>query len=414
MIKEEHLVEYSFILLDLERKFHILDTAYPNYAIRDGANIMIHWIDNGDNPVLTVPYRSPLFLKTDTAKSYYIRFTNGNECCVKEYNDQYKKDEYLYYSKSIDGKLIECGLVKGDTFVPFKQFEDNDLMTEYIYGFNNDTNSIDTSTKTQVYHGGYINNPKKHYPRANEKQSLTSPKSTIKSEYVPNAISNSPPVKPPKPSKDTENKQIDGNDSVNQRNVGDGNAMSARNQSKSSIKPEPATKTTTTTTKTTNPTDFFTKPQQTHDRKNVERQSNSVIDSKQSNHTQQRVDNDEWFLSNGDTIQENTQYSASTLEFKAFYKDDLLTTLVINMLNFPSLKHLIIGNYVQSLVKGVILQISDCSLLETIKFGMRSFTYYQSFVFTSMICYFYVVYRFTKTKINRNEPFINGRTYQRI
>ena len=149
MIKEEHLVEYLFILLDLESKFHILDTAYLNYAIRDGANIMIHWINNGDKPFLTVPYRSPLFLKTDTAKSYYIRFTKGNECCVTEFNDQYKKEEYLYYSKSIDGKLIECGGVKGDTFVPFKQFEDPDLMTEYIYGFNNDTNSIDISTKTQ-------------------------------------------------------------------------------------------------------------------------------------------------------------------------------------------------------------------------------------------------------------------------
>ena len=409
MIKEEHLVEYSFILLDLESTFHILDTAYLNYATRDGDNIMIHWIDNGDKPVLTVPYRNDLFLKTDTAKSYYIRFTNGNECYVTEYNDQYKKDEYLYYSKSIDGKLIECGLVKGDTFVPFKQFEDPDLMTEYIYGFNNDTNSIDSNTKTQVYHGKYINNPKKHYPRANEKQSLTSPKSTIKSEYVPNAISNSLPARPPKSSKNTENKQIDGNDSVDQRNVGDGNAMSARIQSKPSIKPEPAAKTITT-----NSTNFITNPQQTHDRKNVERQSNSVIDTKQSNHTQQRVDNDEWFLSNGDKIQENTQYTASTLEFKAFYKDDLLTTLVINMLNFPSLKHLIIGNYVQNGVKGAILQISDCSLLQTIKFGMRSFTYYQSFVFISMICYYYVVNRFTKTKINRNEPFINGRKYQRI
>ena len=412
MIKEEHLVEYSFILLDLESTFHILDTAYLNYATRDGDNIMIHWIDNGDNPVLTVPYRNDLFLKTDTAKSYYIRFTNGNECYVTEFNDQYKKEEYLYYSKSIDGKLIECGGVKGDTFVPFKQFEDNDLMTEYIYGFNNDTNSIDISTKTQVYQGGYINNPKKHYPRANEKQSLTSPKSTIKSKYAPNAISNSPPAISPKSSKDIENKQIDENDSVNQRNVGDGNAMSARNQSKPSIKPEPATNTKKTIT--TNPTDFITKPQQTHDRKNVERPSNSVIDTKQVNHTQQRVDNDKWFMSNGDKIQENTQYTASTLEFKEFYKDDYLTTLVINMLNFPSLKHLIIGNYVQSLVKGVILQISDCSLLETIKFGKRSFADYQSFVFISMICYFYVVYRFTKTKINRNEPFINGRKYQRI
>ena len=409
MIKEEHLVEYLFILLDLESTFHILDTAYPNYATRDGDNIMIHWIDNGDNPVLTVPYRNDLFLKTDTAKSYYIRFTNGNECYVTEFNDQYKKDEYLYYSKSIDGKLIECGGVKGDTFVPFKQFEDNDLMTEYIYGFNNDTNNIDISTKTQVYYGKYINNPKKHYPRANEKQSLTSPKSTIKSEYVPNVHSNSLPARPPKSSKNTENKQIDGNDSVDQRNVGDGNAMSARIQSKSSIKPEPAAKTITT-----NPTDFITNPQQTHDRKNVGRQSNSVIDTKQSNHTQQIVDSDKWFLSNGDKIQENTQYTASTLEFKAFYKDDLLTTLVINMLNFPSLKHLIFGNYVQNGVKGTILQISDCSLLQTIKFGMRSFTYYQSFVFISMICYFYVVYRFTKTKINRNEPFINDRTYQRI
>ena len=409
MIKEEHLVEYSFILLDLESTFHILDTAYLNYATRDGDNIMIHWIDNGDNPVLTVPYRNDLFLKTDTAKSYYIRFTNGNECYVTEFNDQYKKDEYLYYSKSIDGKLIECGLVKGDTFVPFKQFEDNGLMTEYIYGFNNDTNSIDSNTKTQVYHGKYINNPKKHYPRANEKQSLTSPKSTIKSKYAPNAISNSPPARPPKSSKNTENKQIDGNDSVDQRNVGDGNAMSARIQSKSSIKPEPAAKTITT-----NSTNFITNPQQTHDRKSVERPSNSVIDTKQSNHTQQIVDSDKWFLSNGDKIQENTQYTASTLEFKESYRDDLLTTLVINMHNFPNLKHLIIGKYVQNGVKGTILQISDCSLLETIKFGMRSFTYYQSFVFTSMICYFYVVYRFTKTKINRNEPFINGRKYQRI
>ena len=180
MTKEEPIVHYLINSLDVEDKFKIYDTAYLVNATQEGAKMYLHWIGNEEMPTITVPYRRAFFLKTDTAKSYYVRFRKVNECYITEYNDLYRKDEYLYYSKHIGGKLIECGLVKGEVFVPFKQFEENGIMTEYKYGYNNETGNIDVSIKTEVYRGSYMNNPRKHYPRETKKQTIVNSKPSIK------------------------------------------------------------------------------------------------------------------------------------------------------------------------------------------------------------------------------------------
>ena len=127
MTKEGPIVQYLVISLDVEDKFKIYDTAYLVNATQEGTKMYLHWIDNGNDAFMHIPYRRAFFLKTDTSKSYYVRFRNVNECYITEFNDHYRKDEYLYYSKHINGKLIECGGVKGDEFVPFKQFEENGI-----------------------------------------------------------------------------------------------------------------------------------------------------------------------------------------------------------------------------------------------------------------------------------------------
>ena len=325
MMKEGPIVHYLIILLDLENKFKILDTAYLVNVTQEGTKMYLQWIDNGNDAIMQFTFRRAFFLKTDTAKSYYVRFKNVNECYITEYNDHYRKDEYLYYSKHIDGKLIECGLVKGDVFVPFKQFEENGIMTEYKYRYNNDTNDIDVRTKTEVNRGSYMNNPRKHYPRSREEQTSVD-------------------LKP-------------------------------------STKPDPATKAI--------PTDFIRNPPVESIRGSKGRPSVSAEKLKLTTNTQLNVEGDEWVLANGDKILENTQYRASTLQFKESYQDTSLTTLQINMLNFPYLKLLVFGNFVQNGVKGELLEISGCALLENIKFGKWSFNYLQRYVFTSMICYWY-------------------------
>ena len=390
-MKEGPIVQYLDISLDVEDKFKIYDTAYLVNATQEGAKMYLHWIDNGNDALMHIPYRSALFVKTDISKSYYVRFRNVNECYITEYNDFYKKDEYLYYSKHINGKLIECGGVKGDIFVPFKQFEDNGIMTEYIYGYNNETGNIDVSTKTEVYHGWYVNNPRKHYPRQSEEQTSGKTQPTIQPKNVSNA--QAPPL-PVRPTKNGETKHIEGGNNTDPGSAAENNPGIESIQSKPSIKPEPAT--------TIWPTDFIRNPPVESIRVSVERPSVSAEKLKLTTNTQLIVEGDEWVFSIGDKIQENTQYRASTLQFKEYYQDTSLTTLQINMLNFPYLKLLVFGNYVQNGVKGELLEINGCALLENIKFGMRSFTYYQSYAFASMICYC-IVNRFTKIEINRND-----------
>ena len=274
MMKEGPIVHYLVISLDVEDKFKIYDTAYLVNATQEGTKMYLHWVDNGNDALMQIPYRRALFLKTDISKSYFVRFRNVNECYITEFNDHYRKDEYLYYSKHINGKLIECGGVKVDEFVPFKQFEENGIMAEYIYGYNNETGDIDESTKTKVYHGRYINNPRKHYPRSREEQTIVNPKPSIKPEPATNAI----------------------------------------------------------------PIDFIRNPPVESIRGSKERQSVSAEKLKLTTNTQLIIEGDEWVLVNGDRIQENTQYRASTLQFKESYQDRSLTTLQINMLNFPYLK----------------------------------------------------------------------------
>ena len=386
------------ISLDLENKFKIQDTAYLVNATQDGTKMYLHWIDNGKDTQMEITIRSALFLKTDTAKSYYVRFRNVNDCYITEYNDHYRKDEYLYYSKHIGGKLIECGLVKGDEFVPFKKFEKNDEMTEYIYGYNNETGNIEVRTKTEVYRGTYINNPKKHYPRQSEEQTSVDLKPSPNSSNVP-STGNQGSLQ--KPLKKEEKKTSNVGDSFNPGSTAGINPGTERNLSKPSTQPEPAANAISTD---------FLHDQHPHIRESKERPSDYAEKPKLATNTKLIVEGDEWVLTNGDKILENTEYRISTLQFEESYKDASLITLQINMLNFPYLKLLIFGNYVQNGVKGELLEISGCALLENIKIGMRSFTYYQRFVFASMICYC-IVNRFTKIEINRNGSFSIDRTY---
>ena len=399
MMKEEPIVHYLIILLDVENKFKILDTAYlTDVAILSNTQMVLKWIGNEEMPTITVPYRSALYIKTDTAKSYYVRFKNVNECNITEYNDHYRKDEYLYYSKHINGKLIECGLVKDDEFVPFKKFEENGIMTEYIYGYNNETGDIDVRTKTEVYHGSYINDPRKHFPRETKKQTSVDPKPATNTSNVPSTGNQGSLQKPPK--KDQLNPSDVGNNTDPGSTI-ETTLKTEGNQSKPSIKPESAAKALSTD---------FLHDQQPHIRESKERPSDSAEKRKLTTNTQLIIEGDEWVLSNGDKIQENTQYRASTLQFLEYYQDRSLTTLQINMLNFPCLKLLIFGNFVQNGVTGELLEISGCSLLENIKFGMRSFINYQRYVFISMICYC-IVNRFTKIEINRNDSLSNDRKF---
>ena len=390
MMREGPIVHYLINSLDVEDKFKINDTAYLVNATQEGAKMYLQWVDNGNDALMQISYRSALFLKTDTAKSYYVRFKNVNECYITEYNDHYRKDEYLYYSKHINGKLIECGLVKGDVFVPFKQFEEKGMMTEYIYGYNNETGDIDVSTKTEVYHGTYINNPRKHYPRQSEEQTSGKTQPTIQPKNVSNA--QAPPL-PVRPTKNGETKHIEGGNNTDPGSAAENNPGIESIQSKPSTKPKPATKAIST--------DFIRNQPVESIRGSKGRPSVSAEKLKLTTNTKQIIEGDEWVLANGDKIQENTQYRASTLQFKEYYQDTSLTTLQINMLNFPYLKLLVFGNYVQNGVKGELLEISGCSALENIKFGKWSFNNYQRYVFTSMICYC-IVNRFTKIEINRN------------
>ena len=390
MMREGPIVHYLINSLDVEDKFKINDTAYLVNATQEGAKMYLQWVDNGNDALMQISYRSALFLKTDTAKSYYVRFKNVNECYITEYNDHYRKDEYLYYSKHINGKLIECGLVKGDVFVPFKQFEEKGMMTEYIYGYNNETGDIDVSTKTEVYHGTYINNPRKHYPRQSEEQTSGKTQPTIQPKNVSNA--QAPPL-PVRPTKNGETKHIEGGNNTDPGSAAENNPGIESIQSKPSTKPKPATKAIST--------DFIRNQPVESIRGSKGRPSVSAEKLKLTTNTKQIIEGDEWVLANGDKIQENTQYRASTLQFKESYQDISLTTLQINMLNFPYLKLLVFGNYVQNGVKGELLEISGCSALENIKFGKWSFNNYQRYVFTSMICYC-IVNRFTKIEINRN------------
>ena len=389
MMREGPIVHYLDISLDVEDKFKIYDTAYLVNATQEGAKMYLHWIGNEEMPTITVPYRRAFFLKTDTSKSYYVRFRNVNECYITEYNDHYRKDEYLYYSKHIDGKLIECGGVKGDVFVPFKKFEENGIMTEYKYGYNNETGDIDVSTKTEVYHGSYMNNPRKHYPRQTEELTTVNPKPSPNSSNVP-STGNQGSLQ--KPLKKEEKKTSNVGDSFNPGSNAGINPWTERNQSQLSTQPEPAANAISTD---------FLHDKHPHIRESKERPSDSAENQKLATNTKHIVEGDEWVLANGDKIQENTYYRASTLQFKLSYQDTSLTTLQINMLNFPYLKLLIFGNFVQNGVKGELLEISGCSALENIKLGTRSFTNYQRYVFTSMICYC-IVNRFTQIEINRN------------
>ena len=390
MMKEGDIVHYLNILLDLEKKFKIQDTAYLVNATQEGTKMYLHWIDNGKDTQMEISYRSALFVKTDTAKSYYVRFKKLNECYITEYNDLYRKDEHLYYSKHISGKLIECGLVKGDKFVPFKQFEANGIMTEFVYGYNNETGDIDVSTKTKVYHGTYMNNPKKHYPRQTEEQTTVNNVQSAKQE-TGNTISSAPSSKPPihpkkvekktsdegdssnpgsaventpgpekgesqpssqpknmpsaqtpsqsqRPARNGENKQIEGGGKTNQGSTGETTSDTLNDQSKPSTKPEPATNTIST--------NFLHDPQ-SHTRGSTEKPNESAPKPILTTNTKQIVEGDNWVLENGDKILESTEYRASTLQFKESFKDTSRITQPINIQKLPFFKSLIFCDKVQ-------------------------------------------------------------------
>lgn len=283
--------------------------------------IVLRWIDNGNESQIKVPYRNELFIEPDTPKSYCVRFKNVYDSYIIEYETHYNKDEYYYYTKHRNGYLIECGLVKADEYIPFKVFENNEIMKEYVYEFNND--NIDIKTRKEIYKGKYINNPKKRYPRVLEEETLNTTKSEYKkeNEIVSNEI-----------------------------------------QSKPSIKPENASKTVSTETlinTQNNP-------------KSIENKQFNVIDNK-------------LVMKSGYTFDDKKQYGETILEFEESYRDIARIDFIINKYNFGNLRTLIFGNYTQFGVKGTKLEICGLSKLETIKIGIRAFSNYELYIFRGLI-----------------------------
>ena len=96
-------------------------------------------------------------------RNYLLEFKgeDKSDCFIVEYRQESDLEDYCYYTMHHSQMLMECGLVKNNEYIPFKEFK-NGEMTEYRYKMNN--NMIDVSTKTTVFQGIYKDNPMEHYP----------------------------------------------------------------------------------------------------------------------------------------------------------------------------------------------------------------------------------------------------------
>lgn len=124
--------------------------------------IILTWTTIGDQKVQSIE-DGTTFVVESPKLEYLLKFdSNGKICYIIEYKQKEDLNGYCYYTKHESDKLKECGLVKNDEYVPFKEFE-YEIMKEYTYSFDNDHIVVDS--KEMVYEGKYQDNPSEHYPR---------------------------------------------------------------------------------------------------------------------------------------------------------------------------------------------------------------------------------------------------------
>ena len=138
------------------------DAYLVNAEMKKKGEITLKWTTIGDQKVQPTE-DGTTFVVESPKRNYLLKFDrNAKICTIIEYKQKEDLMGYCYYTKHKSDKLKECGLVKNDEYVPFKEFE-HEIMKEYTYNFDNDHIVIDS--KEEVYNGAYQYNPSEHYPR---------------------------------------------------------------------------------------------------------------------------------------------------------------------------------------------------------------------------------------------------------
>ena len=138
------------------------DAYLVNAQMKKKGEIILTWTAIGDRKVQPIEDGTTFVVESPKLK-YLLKFDrNAMICYIIEYNQKEDLNGYCYYTKHKSDKLKECGLVKNDEYIPFKEF-DNGIMKEYTYSFDNDHIVVDSNE--MVYEGKYQDNPSEHYPR---------------------------------------------------------------------------------------------------------------------------------------------------------------------------------------------------------------------------------------------------------
>ena len=138
------------------------DAYLENAQKKKKGGITLTWTTIGEQEVQPMEDGNT-FVVESTKRNYLLKFdSKTNICCIIEYKQKEDLMGYCYYTKHKSDKLKECGLVKNDEYVPFKEFK-HGIMKEYTYSFDSD--HIVLGSKEEVYEGEYLNNPSEHYPR---------------------------------------------------------------------------------------------------------------------------------------------------------------------------------------------------------------------------------------------------------
>ena len=138
------------------------DAYLENAQMKKKGEIILTWTSIGDQKVQPIE-DGTTFVVESTKMNYLLKFDrNAKTCYIIEYKQKDDLKGYCYYTKHKSDKLKECGLVKIDEYVPFKEFE-HEIMKEYTYSFDNDHIVVDS--KEEAYKGAYQDNPSEHYPR---------------------------------------------------------------------------------------------------------------------------------------------------------------------------------------------------------------------------------------------------------
>ena len=138
------------------------DAYLVNAQMKKKGEIILTWTAIGDRKVQPTEDGTTFVVESPKLK-YLLKFdSNGKICYIIEYKQKEDLNGYCYYTKHKSDKLKECGLVKNDKYIPFKEFE-HEIMKEYTYSFDNDHIVVDS--KEMVHEGAYQDNPSEHYPR---------------------------------------------------------------------------------------------------------------------------------------------------------------------------------------------------------------------------------------------------------